>query len=199
MSGALLTRPPATTTSVTGTSPKARAPHERGLLARSGLVAARRRVPQVADRGLGLAPGLALTQVAQHVPGGVARLAHRLAVPQVTQGFPGLAAGLALTQVAQGGFGLAAGLTLAQVPERGFGLAARLAGAHVLQRGPGLAGRVAVLGSAQPRDQPGPQAPNMLLVFGHRGLSFALRAIRARRSRQQTRYNVIPALANCLT
>src|SRR5208337_1482314 len=123
MSGALLTRPPATTTSVTGTSPKARAPHERGLLASSGLVAARRAVPQVADRGLGLAPGLALTQVAQHVPGGVARLAD----------------GLALPQVAQGGFGLAAGLTLAQVPERGFGLAARLAGAHVLQRGPGLA------------------------------------------------------------
>src|SRR5208337_1471909 len=139
MSGALLTRPPATTTSVTGTSPKARAPHERGLLARSGLVAARRRVPQVAERGLGLAPGLALAQVAQHVPGGVARLADHLAVPQVA--------------------------------ERGLGLAPGLARAHVLQRGTSLAGRVAVLGSAQPRDQPGPPAPNLLLHFGHRGLS----------------------------
>src|SRR5271166_760443 len=75
MSGALLTRPPATTTSVTGTSPKARAPHERGLLARSGLVAARRRVPQVAERGLGLAPGLALAQVAQRSLGLAARVA----------------------------------------------------------------------------------------------------------------------------
>src|SRR5208337_5105729 len=155
MSGALLTRPPATTTSVTGTSPKARAPHERGLLARSGLVAARRRVPQVAERGLGLAPGLALAQVAQHVPGGVARLADHLAVPQV----------------AERGLGLAPGLALAQVAQRSLGLAARVAGAHVLQRGTSLAGRVAVLGSAQPRDQPGPPAPNLLLHFGHRGLS----------------------------
>ena len=98
----------------------------------SGLVAVRRAVPQVAERGLGLAAGLAVPQVPQRL----ARLAPGVAVPQVPQGLPGLAPGLALAQVTDRRLGLAPDLALPQVAERGFGLAPGLAVPEVLQRPP---------------------------------------------------------------
>src|SRR5216683_2188455 len=73
----------------------------------SGLVAARRAVPQVADGGLGLAPRLALAQVAD---GGL-----------------GLAPDLALPQVAEPGLGLAGRVAGAHVLQRGLGLLGRVA------------------------------------------------------------------------
>src|ERR1700722_18513481 len=69
---------------------------------RSGLVAVRRAVPQVAERRLGLAPGVAVPQVLKRLPG----LAPRLALAQVADGRLRLAPDLALPQVADGGFRL---------------------------------------------------------------------------------------------
>src|SRR5271156_2114479 len=84
----------------------------------SGLVVVRRAVPQVAERRLGLAPGLAVAQVLQRF----ARLAPRVAVPQILNRLPGLAPRLALAQVADGRLGLATDLALPQVADRCFGL-----------------------------------------------------------------------------
>src|SRR5271170_4041764 len=69
----------------------------------SGLVAIGRAVPQVAERGLGLAPGLAVPQVLQRLP----RLAPGVALAQILERLPGLAPRLALAQVADGRLGLA--------------------------------------------------------------------------------------------
>src|SRR5580704_7112156 len=95
--------------------PSRRSRHASG----SGLVAARRAVLQVTQRGLGLAPGLAVPQVLQ----GLARLAPGLALAQVTERRLGLTPDLALPQVAKGGFGLAPGLAVPEVLHRRLGLA----------------------------------------------------------------------------
>src|ERR1700722_8711628 len=98
---------------------------------RSGLVAVRRAVPQVAERRLGLAPGVAVPQVLQRF----ARLAARVAVLQVLERLPGLASRLALAQVADGGLRLAPGLALPEVLQGRLGLAAPLGGLPAAQPG----------------------------------------------------------------
>src|SRR5579859_5611871 len=122
---------------------------------RSGLVAVRRAVPQVAERRLGLAPGLAVPQVLQRF----ARLAARVAVPQVLKRLPGLASRLALAQVADGRLGLAPDLALPQVADGGFRLAPGLALPEVLQGRLGLAAPFGGLPAAQPGGQLDPPRP----------------------------------------
>src|SRR5271163_4212358 len=121
----------------------------------SGLVAVRRAVPQVAERRLGLAPGLAVAQVLQRF----ARLAPRVAVPQILNRLPGLAPRLALAQVADGRLGLATDLALPQVADRCFGLAPGLALAEVLQGRLGLAAPLGGLSAVQPGGHLGPPRP----------------------------------------